>query len=297
MKKIFITGGNGFIGKNFIEYAYGKYELIHPSHRELDLLDENAVDSFFNNNQIDVVLHCANIGGLRSNLHLEKVVQNNLRIFFNIIKNKKKFKKMIHLGSGAEYDKLKDIKKIKETDFGKSIPQDDYGFYKYVCSKYIENTENIYCLRLFGVFGKYEDFKIKFISNLIIRYLIKEPLLMIQNTYFDFLDVCDLSKIIDYFINNNPKYQFYNIGAGVRYELLSIAKRINLLNNYSLNIVVQKQGFNKEYTCNNDRLLSEIKGLKITPLSLSIINLYNYYKENRRKLDISKAILDQYNKI
>lgn len=297
MKKIFITGGTGFVGKNFIEYAYGKYQLIHPSHKELDLLDRDQVDNFFKKNQIDVVLHFANIGGLRSDIHLEKVVQNNLKIFFNIIKNKKKFGKMIHLGSGAEYDKSKDIKEIKETDFSKSIPQDDYGFYKYICSKYIENVENIYCLRLFGIFGKYEDFRVKFISNMIIRYLIREPLLMIQNAYFDYVDVCDLSKIIDYFINNHPKHKFYNIGSGARYELLSIAKEINLLDGYSLDIVVQKQGLNKEYTCNNDRLLSEIRDFKITPLSLSIKNLYFYYKENMGRLNITKSILDRYNKI
>lgn len=130
-----------------------------------------------------------------------------------------------------------------------------------------------------------------------VRYLIREPLLMIQNTYFDYLDVCDLSKIIDYFINKNPKHKFYNIGSGVQCELLSIAKKINLLNNYSLDIIVQKQGFNKEYTCNNNRLLSEIKDLKITPLSLSIKNLYNYYKENMAQLNITKSILDRYNKI
>jgi len=33
--------------------------------------------------------------------------------------------------------------------------------------------ENMYCLRLFGIFGKYEDYKFKFILNTIVINLTK----------------------------------------------------------------------------------------------------------------------------
>ena len=138
VKNIFLTGSNGYIGRNLVEQLHKKYYLLTPSHKELDLLDEKAVDKFFNKNKVDVVINCAVIGGSRKEEHVNSSLSGNLRIFFNILKNKHKFKKMIHLGSGAEYDKSKPIINVKESDFDRTIPQDEYGFFKYVCSKYIQ---------------------------------------------------------------------------------------------------------------------------------------------------------------
>ncbi len=279
-KTIFVTGANGFIGKNFIEFIgkVAKYTLLYPSHKELDLLSGKQVDNFFSKNKVDIVIHCANRGGVRTDKSEDRVVSENLRIFFNIMKNKKKFGRMIYFGSGAEYDKLQDIKKVKEEDFGRSIPSDAYGFYKYICSKYTENAKDIVCLRLFGVFGKYENSSVRFISNMIVRYIKKKSLKMIQNARFDYIDVIDLCRIVEYFISHKPKRKFYNVGSGTGRELLTIAKNINLLDSYSQEITIQKKGLNKEYTCNNRRLMSEIKGFKFTSFTKSLKSLYEYYK-------------------
>lgn len=283
--RILLTGGSGFIGRNFWETYKDKYDILKPSHKELDLSNTDEVDAFFSKNKIDVVVHCANIGGLRNSGDLNDIVKTNLKMFFNIVKNKNKFGKMIHLGSGAEYDKSRNIVKIKESDFGIKIPNDDYGFYKYVCSKYIENSSNIYCLRLFGVFGKYEDYLIKFISNLICKYIKKMPLTMIRDCYFDYIYINDLVKIIDYFVNNKPKERFFNVGSGQRVRLLSLAKKINKLSNYSLPIVIKNKGLNKEYTTNNSRLKKEIKGLKLKTIDESMKDLYKYYLSNQKFID------------
>ena len=158
-KTIFITGAKGFIGRNLTEKLNKKYNLLTPSHKELDLLNEKNVDNYFNKNNIDIVINCAVIGGSRIEEYVDTSLSNNLRIFFNLLRNKEKYKKMVHLGSGAEFDKSKPIVKVKETDLGKTIPKDEYGFFKYICTKYIEKEENIISLRIFGLFGKYEDYR------------------------------------------------------------------------------------------------------------------------------------------
>ncbi len=140
MRRILITGSSGFIGRNLKEYLGKKFKVFAPTHEELDLLDGNKVRDYVKRNEIKLIIHGANVGGGRDTQNQKDVIGTNLRIFFNIIRNENLVERIIYFGSGAEYDKSRDLKKVKEEDFDKRIPNDDYGFYKYVCSKYILNT-------------------------------------------------------------------------------------------------------------------------------------------------------------
>lgn len=279
-KTILLTGASGFIGKNILEKLNSSYTFLSPRHIELNLLDEQAVDKFFSSHSIDIVIHAAVVGGSRKEEYENNMLEQNLRMFFNIVKNKKKFKKMINFGSGAEYDKSKPIRKIKEVDFGKSIPKDEYGFFKYICSKYIEGIDNIVSLRIFGLFGKYEDYRYRFISNAILDHINGKGILINQNVYFDYLYIDDFIKIVDYFIKNNTKEKFYNIGTGQTIDLKTIALKINKLTRSQASISIKSPGLNKEYSCNNSRLLKELKNFPLTNIDTAILELYEWYKKN-----------------
>ena len=84
---ILITGVNGFAGSHLREYLQTKYKLYSPTHKELDLLNEKAVDVFFKSHKIDVVIHTALVGGSRKEESKESALDSNLRMFFNILKN------------------------------------------------------------------------------------------------------------------------------------------------------------------------------------------------------------------
>ncbi|MDD4937793.1 MAG: NAD(P)-dependent oxidoreductase [Candidatus Shapirobacteria bacterium] len=277
-KNVLITGANGFIGKNFSEQLKDKYNLLTPSRSELDLLNEVKVDNFFQKNNIDVVVHAAVVGGSRKEEQIDLALSQNLRMFFNILKNKKYFKKMIYLGSGAEYNKIKPIIEVKETDFGKTIPSDEYGFFKYICSKYIEEQDNIISLRIFGMFGKYEDYRYRFISNAICQNLSGSPITINQNVFFDYVFIDDFVKIVDYFIDNDVKHKFYNIGTGKKIDLVTIANLINEVADKKSKIIVKNKGLNNEYTCNNERLMSELDNFEFNDIRNSIKSLYNWYR-------------------
>lgn len=280
MKTILITGGSGFIGKNLIENFEGKYNVLSPSHKELDLLDTVAVDGFFSKNKIDVVIHGALVGGSRKEEQEENSLSKNLKMFFNIVKNKDKFGKMINLGSGAEYDKSKPIVNVKEEDFGKTIPVDEYGFFKYICAKYIEKSDNIISLRIFGLFGKHEDYRYRFISNAICQNLAGLPITINQNVFFDYVCIDDFVKIVDYFVKNKAKHKFYNIGTGQKNDLLTIANLINNIADKKSKIIVKDKGLNNEYSCDNQRLIKELDpSFKFTEINESIKNLFNWYEK------------------
>lgn len=279
--KIFLTGSTGYIGKHLIENLGSRYKIYSPTRKQLDLLDTQAVEKYFKKHKFDVVIHCAVVGGSRQEESVENALYQNLRIFFNIVRNNTSFGKMINLGSGAEYDKSRSLKKIRENDFDKKIPKDEYGFFKYICSKHIEKLDNIVTLRIFGLFGKYEDYRYRFISNAICRNILGLPITMNKDVYFDYLYIDDFVKIMDYFINHKGKHKFYNIGNGKSINLLTIAKKINQIAKIKSKIIVKNKGLNNEYTCNNLRLIKELKYFTFTDFDTALKKLYSWYEDNK----------------
>ena len=294
---IFITGSNGFVGSHLKEYLqsnYMDYIIFTPSSKELDLYDEMAVDKYIFYNKIDIIIHTANRGGDRTTLDMKNITEYNLRIFFNIVKNEKNVKKIISFGSGAEYGKHKAIINVKEEDYLQEQPHDEYGFYKSVTSKYIEKSDNIVQLRIFGAYGEYENYRFKFISNAIVKNLLNLPIVINKNVYFDYIYIDDLIKIIDWFILHEAKEKIYNVTTGKKIDLISLATLINETSNEKSEIIVLNSGLNNEYTSSNNRLLSELGKFEFTSHKESINKMREYFRYNLKKIDKETIINDPY---
>ena len=263
-KKILLTGGTGFIGGNILPILQKKYEVKSPRRNELNINDESSVDEYLSNNKFDILIHSANITpGKNSADKMENMLEYTIKAFLNFQKHSDKFEKIFYFGSGAEYDKRKDIVLIKETDIGNSIPADQYGLAKYVINQIARGSKNIYNLRIFGCYGP-TDAKTKFIRDCIDCCLEHKPITIRQNCYFDYMYVEDLARIIDKMINSELKYHDYNICTGKRIDLLTIAKIIDKKMQNNQGIKIGQEGLNKEYTANNARLLSDIGAFDYT---------------------------------
>ncbi len=294
---IFITGSNGFIGSHLKEHLvnnYNNYKLFTPSSSELNLIDENAVDNYIISNKIDIIIHLANKGGGRDTSDMKNITEYNLRIFFNIVKHEKNVKKIISFGSGAEYGKHKDIVDVKEEDYLDTQPLDEYGLYKSITSKYIEKSDNIIQLRIFGAYGEKEDYRFKFISNAIVKNLLELPIVINKNVYFDYIYINDLIRMIDWFILNKPKEKIYNVTTGKKVDLLTLANLVNEVSDFKSDIKILNDGLNNEYTSSNDRVLKEIKDFNFKSHKEAIIKMREYFKYNIKSLDKDVIINDPY---
>ncbi|MDO8804024.1 MAG: NAD-dependent epimerase/dehydratase family protein [Elusimicrobiota bacterium] len=299
--KVLVSGASGFVGRSLAEYLPGRgYEVHSFTHRTLDLLDEAAVAEKLGSLNPDVVLHCAAAGGSRKTGYdagSTDVVSKNLRMFFNLARSLKPGMRMLTMGSGAEYDKRHSLPKIPEDRFDSHVPADDYGYAKYVISKYIEKTDNITCLRIFGLYGKYEDYSYKFISNAIVKNLLGLPIVINQNVKFDYLWIDDFCALVGRFLEKEPASRHYNVTPSESADLLSLADAVNSAAKSKSEVKVLSPGLNAEYTGSNLRLLGELGGFNFTSYESGVKQLYAYYAARLGELDLETVRKDPFIKL
>lgn len=292
--KILLTGGSGFIGRNIREsFLAEKYEILSPSSKELNLADEESVDAFFKNNSIDLVVHAAVKPGHRNAKDFSNLFYTNTRMFFNLERHKDEYQKMLVLGSGAIYDMRYYRPKMKEEEWTNHIPADEHGYCKYVCEKVIEHSSNIFDLRIFGIFGKYEDYAIRFISNAICKTLFDLPITIKQNRKFDYLYVNDLMPILDWFIDNNPQKKSYNITPDCAISLYDLAIMVRDISNSDVPILIKNEGLGLEYSGDNTLLKNEYTTICFTPIRTAIQELYSWYRENKQLIQKDLLLTDK----
>jgi nucleoside-diphosphate-sugar epimerase len=222
--KILITGGSGFLATEIKNTLQNKYQIYNPNKAELNLLDKKMIQKYFDGHDwFDVVIHTSIMGGNRTQIDTANVFYNNIKMFFNLIDFKHKFKKFINLASAASYDRNTDINGSK--NIMDSNPDDYYGFSKNIIERLDANTNNFYNLRIFNVFSNNEK-ESRFIKMCCISAANNKSILIDNNRYFDFFHINDFIKIIDYYIINAKLHKDIDICYKLKYKLSEVAKMI-----------------------------------------------------------------------
>jgi GDP-L-fucose synthase len=290
--KVLLTGGSGFIGRNLVEYLDGRYSIVAPSSAELNLLDQECVAGYLRANHFDVVVHTATTRSNRRMGAAADMLDRNCRMFFNLAHNRSLFGKMLHFGSGAEYSRAELPPRVAESYFDARIPLDPYGFSKYICTKYAATTDNIFVLRLFGVFGKYEAWDVRFISNACARVVKGLPIVIRQNVRFDYLYVSELAGLLAWFLEHEPRQKAYNVCRGEAYTLLELAEIVASVSGCHPEIIVRNQTLAPEYSADNSRMLREIGNFRFRRMSDSIGELYHWYKAHAESIGVDQLTFD-----
>lgn len=170
--KILITGGTGMVGKNILEHSSAaNYEILHPSSKELNLLNGESVCEYLNKYSPDIIIHAAGlVGGIQANIAdpVGFLVQN-LDMGRNLIYAalKSRIPKLLNIASSCMYPRnaenpLKESLILK----GELEPTNEgYALAKIVATRlceYISRTDpdlsykTIIPCNLFGRFDKFD---------------------------------------------------------------------------------------------------------------------------------------------
>ena len=293
MQKVWVTGGNGFIGRNLVEQLATEFEIVAPRRAEVDLMDEEAVARFLRSERVDAVVHCATKPGHRNASDPTGLVYSNTRMFFNIVRNEGVFDRMILLTSGAVYDERFYSSKISESFFDAHVPVDETGYSKYLCARWAAQLGNVVELRPFGVFGKHEDWEIRFISNAICKTLFDLPITIRQNRRFDYVSVDDLVTIVRRFLLHGPRCGAWNVTPDSAVELKDLAAMVARISGRDVPVVVGREGMGVEYSGDNARLRGLFPDFRFLALEEAVRSLHAWYASGRGEICRERLLVDK----
>ena len=247
--KIYIAGNRGMVGSAIERKlrAEGYNNIIHRTSNELDLRNQDLVNSFFRVDKPDyVILAAAKVGGIHANnTYRAEFIYDNLMMEANIIHASyiNKVKKLLFLGSSCIYPKMAP-QPLKE---------------EYLLSGYLESTNQPYAIakiagiemcnsyraqygcnfisamptNLYGTNDNYHPENSHVLPALIRRIIIakknNDPSVVIWGTGTprrEFMHVNDLADACYFLLKNYDEAGHVNIGWGSDVSIKQVAETI-----------------------------------------------------------------------
>lgn len=227
---ILITGSNGYVGRNLYKKLSSKYNITTINRQIFDLRDYYSTREWFANKFFDVVIHTAIKGGSRLHQDNSNIIDDNIKMYYNLLNCRDNYTKFINIGSGAEIHDSNSY----------------YGLSKKIINHSILDKPNFYTLRIYGLFNE-NEINTRFIKSNILRYINKENIIVYKNRLMDFIYFDDFTKIIETYIDNDSLNKEIDCVYTKKYSLLDIASFINRLDNYTVDIQIVESTMDYDY--------------------------------------------------
>lgn len=250
-KLIVITGGSGFLMRNFIEEFGNDYNIIAPRSSQVNWVTGKGVDSL--PEQPDVVIHSAAIyGGLVFNQkYPETILLDNTRMSVNLFEYvlKSKPKKFISIGSACVYPGNA-TGVLSESMIGSGRMEKTVELYAlnklWMLAASERLTENWTHLVLSNMYGPYDHEvidKAHVTSALLHKFLNAKKnntdvtLLGTGESYRSLTFVKDVCDVINYFVLNEGTNCPINVGHEAGISIKEMAETIAKLVNFENRII------------------------------------------------------------
>ncbi len=294
--RVLVTGGSGFVGRHVTRRLLGRHDVLAPSHGELDLADADAVRRWLAANPVDAVVHTAVKPGHRNAPAAADLAEQNLRQFFALVRCRQDFGRFVVLTSGAVYGVQRSIAGIAEDELGEVVPADAHGFAKYVEALWLAHDRDAVELRPFGVYGRGEDYAIRFISNACCKALLGMPVTLRRDRLFSYVWVEDLAAVVEASLGDlagGPTPGAYNVAPHAPFSLLELARLVVKVSGRDVPIVVGDDQRGLEYSGDGSRLAAVVPSLAFTIVENGVRQLLDWYAARLDSLDRSVLETDR----
>ncbi|MDA7818260.1 GDP-L-fucose synthase [Sulfurimonas sp.] len=302
MQKILITGSNGMVGKNIVEFEKSEnYTLLTPSSKELDLLDRKSVDDYIKLNTPNIIIHCAGIvGGIQANIaNPVQFLVDNTQMGLNIIMASKEagIKKFINMSSSCMYPR-EEINPLGEELIlkGELEPTNEgYALAKITSTRlceYINKEDDSFKYKTVipcNLYGKYDKFDPKH-SHMLPAVIKKIHEAKVNNQQEldiwgdgtarrEFMYAEDLANFIYYSLENFESMpQNINVGLGKDYTINEYYKAIAEVIAYKGDFIHDlSKPIGMKQKLIDDTKLTEFGWKHKTSLKDGIEKIYEYY--------------------
>ena len=227
MKKVFLTGGSGQLGKEIIKFLKEKYMIIAPKKEEFDLENFEKINKYLK--EIDpeiIILSGAYTDVDKAEEEKEKVYKINFLSTKEFVKYaKEKEKILIFISTDYVFDGEKEI--YSEEDIPN--PLNFYGKTKYLSEKeIISNLKKYFIVRTSWLYGEGKN---NFVYKFIHKCKEEKILKVVNDRYGSPTYAKDLAQGIEKLLDssNYGIYHIVNKGRVSRYEFAcEIVKILNL---------------------------------------------------------------------
>ncbi|MEA3122157.1 MAG: GDP-L-fucose synthase [Paraburkholderia sp.] len=258
--RIYVAGHRGMVGSALVREldAHGYRNLVMRTHDELDLTDQHAVNGFFDNERIDVVLlAAARVGGILANASQPaRFIYENLAIETNVIHAayRAHAERLIFFGSSCIYPKLcpQPIREEYLLSSELEPTNDAYAIAKIaglkMCGAYNRQYGTHYVsLMPTNLYGPHDNYDPQ--SSHVLPALIRKaheakvahaPTLTVWGTGSprrEFLHVDDLAEATRFLLERDVSEGIYNVGVGADLSIRELAETVTRIVGYEGKLV------------------------------------------------------------
>lgn len=306
-KKIFITGGSGFLGRNFISALYfieklfnynfsitcltrNKKRFLEKSNYYSSKKNYEIIEGSLNKltkikNKYDILIHLADrITPDQPNENKDLLLKKSKENIYSVVKfiNECSIKYFIYLSSGAVYEKPLYEKKISEKD--KLITNINNAYYHYATRKLISeeiiknelSNSNVKYLifRAFTFAGPYLELNKHYASTKFFKNCLGKKDIYIKNNISSKRSYLYSYEMVIWclqLILKNSESGCYNLGSAIEITMEHLAYSIKNITNSKINIIVKNDLNDGNYYVPNNNLFINHTGLSQTILFEDII--------------------------
>lgn len=247
---ILVTGAKGMVGSAVCKHLHinGFEKILSPSRQELDLLDENQMDSYFNKyNPKYVLMIGAKVGGIITNKAEPLAFMNeNIRIQMNLFECCKKHsvEKSLFLGSSCIYPR--DCPQPMKEEYLMTGPleptNEGYALAKIIglkMAKYYYQQHGMLTVcpipcNIYGTNDHFDFQRAHVLSSLVRRFVDAYDDSLNSVTLWgtgkakrEFIHVNDIANVILFFMDKVDTPEIINVGTGVDISIFDLAHLIS----------------------------------------------------------------------